>query len=230
MKIIKSGEFQQGDILSRSHKHELPVHKVSIKSFAIGKFEVTFKEYQRYTISTGQALPHDEGWGEGSRPVTNVSWKDAMDYAAWLAKVTGKPYRLPTESEWEYAARSSGKDKIWAGTSAETSLTNYAVYRTNSKGRSAPVGEKNPNAFGLYDMTGNMYELVADCWHRDYWGAPTDGSVWAEENGGYCSERVLRGGSWYNQQEYLRLSYRSSIFKDFPNKVWGFRLAQDISN
>jgi Sulfatase-modifying factor enzyme 1 len=124
----------------------------------------------------------------------------------WLSEQTGKRYRLPSEAEWEYSARSSGKDEFWAGTSDESKLSEYAVFGT-TKG-TEPVGTKKPNGLGLYDMSGNVWEWVEDCWHGDYNGAPTDGRPWKVENGGECGRRVIRGGSWDDRPGDLRSSFR----------------------
>lgn len=206
MVTISGGTYQQGDFRGLGSKFEQPMREVTIKPFAIGRFEVSFAEYDRYVELTGGRSPNDERWGRERRPVINVSWEDAAAYAKWLSKATGKRYRLPTESEWEYAARSGEKDDIWAGTSDEGQLKDYAVYGTN---RTEPVGSKNPNALGLYDMSGNVWEWVEDCWHKDYQGAPTDGSAWLEAGGGNCGGRVIRGGSWFYSPGLLRASYRS---------------------
>ena len=154
-----------------------------------------------------------------------VSWNDAVTYATWLSQATGKRYRLPTESEWEYAARSRGKDEIWAGTSDEKQLGDFAVY---GQGGTEPVGSKKPNGLGLYDMSGNVYEWVEDCWHSNYQEAPTDGLAWLAANGGGCAQRVIRGGSWFIYPFYLRVSRRSWTSTDSRNHDIGFRLAQDL--
>jgi formylglycine-generating enzyme required for sulfatase activity len=120
-----------------------------------------------------------------------------------------------------------GKDEVWAGTSDEKQLGDYAVFL---KGRTEPVGNpRKPNAFGLYDMSGNVWESVEDCWHRNYDGAPSDGRAWKEENGGECGRRVVRDGSWYDAPELLRASFRYRYSADFRYNFVGFRLAQDIS-
>jgi formylglycine-generating enzyme required for sulfatase activity len=202
---------------------------VTIKPFSMAKYEVTFDQYKRFAIATKRPLPHDQDWGRGRRPVINVSWDDAKAYAIWLSQATGKRYRLPTESEWEYAARSvvKNRDDIWAGTSDESQLKDYAVYAAN---RTEPVGSKQPNALGLYDMSGNVWEWVEDCWHENYQGAPTDGSAWLEAGGGDCGPRVFRGGSWFDEPVHLRASYRSGYAPD--NRIFniGFRLVQDIAD
>lgn len=227
MVTISGGTYQQGSI-----SDERPVREVTIKPFAIGKYEVTFEEYDRYVELTGARRPADETWGRERRPVINVSWEDAMAYAKWLSQATSKRYRLPTESEWEYAARSSGKDEEWAGTSDLSQLKDYAVYGNtdydaNTK-ETEPVGSKKPNGLDLYDMSGNVNELVQDCWHHNYNGAPTDGSPWLETNGGLCRDRVYRGGDGRSVPMNLYTSARHLIGAD--NRIFniGFRLAQDV--
>lgn len=142
-----------------------------------------------------------------------------------MSQQTGKRYRLPTEAEWEYAARSGGKAERWAGTSDKSQLNKYAVYDAE---RTEPVGSKQPNSLGLYDMSGNVYEWVEDCWHEDYSGAPTDGSAWLEANGGNCGERVFRGGAVSDGPGYLRVSYRGKTTPNYRDYGMGFRLAQDL--
>lgn len=169
MLTVADGSFRQGDTQGRGEVNEKPIREVTIKSFAMGKFEVTFDEYDRFAIATGRLpLPGDQGWGRGQRPVLYVSWDDTVAYAVWLNAATGKRYRLPTESEWEYAARSKGKDDLWAGTSSEEQLKDYAVYPANSQNKTEPVGKdqvRKPNTLGLYDMSGNVWEWVEDCYH-----------------------------------------------------------------
>jgi hypothetical protein len=189
--------------------------QVSIKPFAIGKFEVTFEEYDRFAIEMNQPFPGDQTWGRGRHPVINVSWDDAKAYTQWLSKRTGKSYRLPTEIEWEYAARSGGQDQIWAGTSDNTQLEQYAVYMENSQTRTAPVGEKKPNGLGLYDMSGNVLEWVQDC----------AGKRTKEEE---CRVRAIRGGSWSNGPQNLRASHPRGLDAGYVGTDQGFRLAQDV--
>ncbi|MBL8036275.1 MAG: SUMF1/EgtB/PvdO family nonheme iron enzyme [Nitrospira sp.] len=195
------------------------------KPFAMARYETTFDEYDRFAQATERRLPQDSDWGRGLRPVINVSWDDANAYAQWLSEQTGKRYRLPTEAEWEYAARSGGKNETWAGTSDEDQLKNYAVYAIY---RTEPVGSKKPNELGFYDMSGNVFEWVEDCWHNNYLGAPTDGSAWLEADSGKCGQRVLRGGSWNIGQVDLRASLRFRDSADVRLNYIGFRLVQDI--
>ena len=226
MVTVPAGRFRQGDTYGTSYGQ--PVREVAIAAFSIGKYEVTFEEYDRFAISTGRRLPGDQGWGRGRRPVINVSWEDAVAYAKWLSKATGKRYRLPTESEWEYAARSGGRNESWSGTSDPKQLAEYAVFVGNSQNRTAVVGGKKPNGLGLHDMTGNVWEWVEDCAHGDYRDAPADGSAWLISSGGDCGVRVIRGGSWADTPEFLRDFYRDRDNTGDRSNGLGFRLAQDL--
>ena len=228
---IPGGEFQMGDVEGLGGRDELPIRKVTVRSFMLSKHEVTFDAYDQFAELTGYRRPRDESWGRGRRPVIDVSWEDAQAYVKWLSRATGKFYRLPSEAEWEYAARSGKKEEVWAGTSDETQLKEYAVYAANSENRTAEVGEdkgRKPNNFGLYDMSGNVSEWVEDCWQDNYNGAPTDGAVWLEAQGGDCTQRVIRGGSWDNTPGTLRSSARSGHTVDNRSSFFGFRLVQDI--
>ena len=208
---------------------EQPVHEVTIaRPFALSVYEVTFAEWHACVAagSCGGHEPDDEGWGRGSRPVIDVSWDDARAYAEWLSAQTGGEYRLPSEAEWEYAVR--------AGTATKYSWGDeIGVNRANCRGcgsrwdaaRTAPVGSFQPNAFGLYDMHGNVEEWVADCWNGSYAGAPTDGSAWLQ---GDCSGRVLRGGSW-DVPGRLRAAYRSVFATVVRRSFIGFRVARTLT-
>jgi len=168
---------------------ERPVHEVELDSFAIGRYSVTFAEYDAFCEATGRKKPNDQGWGKERRPVINVSWQDAAAYCKWLSKETGQAYRLPTEAEWEYACR-AGTETMWCFGDDEERLGDYAWYDKNSGGGTHPVGEKKANAWGLYDMHGNVWE-----WCQD------------EVNSG--EDRVLRGGSWFYEARNCRSAYRS---------------------
>ena len=216
---IPEGTYQQGD-QDYNEKRE-----VTVKRFKIGKYEVTFQEYDQYVELAGGRSPKDYTWGRARQPVIDVSWEDAKAYAKWLSSATGKAYRLPTESEWEYAARSRGKNDVWAGTSDESQLKDYAVYNA---ARTELVGSKQPNHLGLHDMSGNVWEWVEDCYHGDYNGAPKDGSAWLETDGHDCDHRVVRGGSYDSRSVDLRVASRVGDRADFRSSFIGFRLAQDI--
>ena len=227
---IPGDEFRQGDVEGLGEGWRNPVRTVAVQPFLLSKYEVTFGEYDRFAIATNRDLPNDQGWGRGKRPVINVSWEDAKAYANWLAKQTNTPYRLPSESEWEYTARSGKKQEVWAGTSAEETLGAYAVYNENSGNRTARVGSKKANAFGIHDQSGNVWEWVEDCLHASYARAPVDGSPWLEAGEGDCSKRMIRGGSWGDRPEVLRSSFRTRLNPDDRSSFIGFRLAQDISD
>jgi formylglycine-generating enzyme required for sulfatase activity/serine/threonine protein kinase len=229
MVVIPAGTFQMGDIQGDGNESERPVHTVHItRPFAIGRYEVTFEEYDGFAAAAGRKLPVDNGWGRGQRPVINVSWNDAVEYAKWLSIQTGKRYRLPIEAEWEYAARSGGQEERWTGTSREQELSEYAWYYANSGSKTQPVGGKKPNGLGLYDMGGNVSEWVEDCWHNNYAGAPTDGSAWGQENDGNFGHRVLRGGSCGDVPQTLRVSFREGYDVADCLISIGFRLARDL--
>ncbi len=200
---IPAGRFRMGDIQGGGDRDEKPVHRVSVSEFAMGKYEVTFAEYDKFAQATGRKKPDDKGWGRGNRPVINVSWNDAVAYAEWLSQQTGKEYRLPTEAEWEYAARAGTKTKYWWGNKIGNNRANCdgCGSRWDDK-QTVPVGSFAANPFGLYDTVGNVWEWVADPWHSNYKNAPNDGQVW--KTGGDNSSRVLRGGSWKDGQRYLR--------------------------
>lgn len=224
---IPGGTFQQGDVEGLGESWRNPVRGVTVPPFDMGKHEVTFHEYDRFAIATGNEIPSDQGWGRGQRPVVDVSWEYAKAYAAWLSKETGQRYRLPSESEWEYAARSGNKQETWAGTLEESELGNYAVYSENSGNRTAEVGSKQANDFKLKDMSGNVYEWLEDCAHGTYERAPTDGSAWLEGENGDCSLRGIRGGAWSLVPVHLRSSKRYRGTTDGRSPIVGFRLAQD---
>jgi formylglycine-generating enzyme required for sulfatase activity len=215
---------------------EKPRHEVAFSGpYAIGRYEVTFEEYADFVRSTGETEPSDEGWGRGRRPVINVSWEDARDYAHWLSLVTGKAYRLPTEAEWEYAARAGTQTRYWWGDEMKAGMAVCFGCESDWEGKAegsktARVDDPGfgPSPFGLHHTAGNVWEWVQDCWHESYEGAPTDGSAWEEENGGDCGRRVVRGGSWDNGPENLRSALRSWNLADFRNTYIGFRLAQDL--
>lgn len=230
MVIIPAGTFQMGDIDGGGSEDERPIHTVRIiRPFALGRYEVTFEDYDKFARATGRELPSDNGWGRSRRPVIKVSWHDAVEYAKWLSAQTGKRYRLPSEAEWEYAARSGGKEEKWAGTSRVEELDEYAWNTPNSGDKTQPVGGKKPSGLGLYDMSGNVWEWVQDCWHGDYNGAPTDGSPWTEEGDRDYGLRVLRGGSWaIILPVSLRASFRGRGATNERDGSRGFRLAQDI--
>ena len=235
MVVIPGGRFQMGCVSGKDcEDNEKPVHEVRVASLEMSKYEVTFEEYDRFTAATGRKRPDDEGWGRGRRPVINVSWEDAVAYTKWLSTKLGERYRLPSNAEWEYAARSGSVTKYHFG-NRKSQLCRYANHADRSTeydwrnkdcsdgvgGKTATVGSYQPNGFGLYDMHGNVWEWVQDCWNDNYNGAPTDGSAW--ESGG-CSKRAYRGGSWGSGARRCRSAIRFRNSPGFRGNGQGFRL------
>ncbi len=222
--VVPSGEFDMG---SNAKPAEQPVHHVSIRRpFAIGLREVTFANLDKCVAAGGcKFSPPDRGWGRGDRPVTDLSWDDAKEFVAWMSKTTGQSYRLPTEAEWEYAARAGSTTSYWWGNEVGTGNAQCAQCGGIESGRTAPAGSFRPNAFGLYDMAGNVAEWVEDCWNPSYRGAPTDGLAWTS---GDCSLRVLRGGSFADKAIAVRSSARFRYDEDVRYYANGFRVARDV--
>ena len=225
MMVLPSAMFvmgsSQGEVGHRND--ESPQHTIQIPSgLALGRYPVTFDQWDACVKDGGTTYkPDDEGWGRCSRPVINVSWDDIQLYLQWLGEVTGKTYRLLSEAEWEYAARAGSQTAY----STEDDVGRYAWFRDNSGGKPHPVGEKLPNAFGLHDMHGNVWEWTQDCWNMNYNGAPTDGSAWTR---GDCSLRVVRGGSWVIDPQYLRSANRIGDPTALRNGNVSFRAARTI--
>ncbi|MBA4502383.1 SUMF1/EgtB/PvdO family nonheme iron enzyme [Marinobacterium marinum] len=227
MVIIPAGRFRMGDLHGQGDDNEYPVHEVVMThGFALARHEVTFEEYDRFATATGRALPADEGWGRGQRPVVNVSWLDARAYTRWLSQQTGQPYRLPTEAEWEYSARAGTESIYWWG---DEMLDGFAVCDgcgSQWDGQSsAPVGSTRANPWGVQDLSGNVDEWVQDCYQPDYRNAPGDGS--AEQTTG-CHQRVMRGGSWFDIPRLIRPASRYRHPEDSSRNSWGFRVALDL--
>jgi formylglycine-generating enzyme required for sulfatase activity len=229
MVVVAAGSFQMGDIQGRD-KSALPVHTIRIqKPFAIGRYEVTFEEYDKFAQATGRKLPNDGGGGRGRQPVINFSWQDAVHYATWLSEQAGKRYRLPTEAEWEYAARGGTETDFWWGSQMKSGIANCAGCGSQWDEKvTAPVGSFPPNPFGLYDTAGNVWEWVEDCDHEDYKGAPTDGSAWQKEGDGNCYLRVFRGGAWNYGVRGLRSWFRGRGDPDNHSAVIGFRVLREM--
>jgi formylglycine-generating enzyme required for sulfatase activity len=229
MVSLPGGTFRMGSIQVEVPRQR-PVHTVSIRPFAIGKFEVTFEEYDAFATATGGRLPNDGGFGRGKQPVIDVSWHDAIGYAEWLSGETGKHYRLPTEAEWEYAARAGTETLYWWGTELGSNRANCRFCGSKwDKKKAAPVGSFAANPFGLHDTAGNATEWVQDCWHGNYEGAPTDGSARLASDGGVCANRVFRGGSMNSMPVRIRSESRGNGGSpDGRAMQVGFRLAQDL--
>lgn len=207
---------------------ETPLHRVSIKAFQVGKTEVTVRQFERFAIDAGRKDLLKEGsdfWAYnsatgGDYAAVMVSWHDAQAFIEWLNKTDGGGWRLPSEAEWEYACRAGGRD-IYCGGS---NLDALGWHSGNSGQQQHKVAQKRPNAFGLYDMTGNVWEWVQDCRHDSYRGAPIDGSAWTSN----CIDdwRVVRGGSWKNNAGIARAANRTSGSPGARAAFVGFRLAR----
>lgn len=274
MVVIPSGIFLMGSTSSEKGREDFegPQHSVTIsKPLAVGKFEVTFDEWD-YCVKDGGCngyesvpndgdelelyqeeleclegkrcnshSPYDEEWGRGTLPVINVSWDDVKAYVLWLSKKTGKKYRLLSEAEWEYAARAGTTTSYYWG----ESLSELCAYANgfDRKGQNAfgysanlecddrevftsNVGQYDANAFGLHDMTGNVWEWVEDCWHESYHEAPSDGRAITE---GFCWHRVIRGGAWDSAPRYLRSAARNQYSRDLRYNFIGFRVVRSVS-
>ncbi|WP_067862310.1 SUMF1/EgtB/PvdO family nonheme iron enzyme [Neptuniibacter marinus] len=227
MVLLPSGEFRMGDQAGIGDDNEKPVHLVKIrKPFALSRFEVTFAEYDTFAKATKRPLPDDEGWGRGNQPVINVTWRDASAYVEWLSHETGHPYRLPTEAEWEYAARAGTLSTYWWGDELKPNMAVCSGCGSEFDGvKPMPVGSFPANHWGLHDMTGNVDEWVADCYTNSYKTTPRNGSAYTEK---VCESRVMRGGSWFEIDRLIRPASRYRHPVDSKRNSWGFRVALDF--
>ena len=227
MIVVPAGEFMMGSPAGEPGHfgNEDPQHKVTIpKPFAVSKFDVTFAEWDACVAVGGCHPTNDGGYGRDANPVVFVSWDEAQQYVAWLSRMTGRPYRLLTEAEWEYAARAGTTTAYWWGAEIGKGNANCLGCGSEWDARQpAPVGSFKPNAFGLYDMHGNVWQWVQDCYHHSYTGAPTDGSAWIGED---CSRHTVRGGSWIHDQ--IRAANRGAISSDDHHDYLGFRVGRTL--
>lgn len=207
---VPGGCFQMGADENRS---ERPIHKICMRGFWLGRHEVTQKEYKQLTAGNPSYFKGDD------RPVEQVNWDEANAFAVQLGHKSGKLMRLPSEAEWEYACRAGGQHETYCG---QGQVPDLGWFGLNSGTRTHPVGKKLANAWGIYDMSGNVWEWVQDCWHSDYNGAPTDGSAWA--GNGNCAQRVFRGGGWFDSLPFLRAAYRNKYEPSSRFVYLGFRL------
>jgi formylglycine-generating enzyme required for sulfatase activity/lipoprotein NlpI len=239
MVVIPAGKFTMGapdDELRAAHKigviddRDKPAHEVTIaKPFAVGKFDVTFAEWDA-CVEAGASPPGpDNGWGRGNRPVINVSWDQAKVYTAWLSRLTGSEYRLLSETEWEYSARAGTTTIYYWGDDVGKGNANCGECggQWEDQFHTSPVGSFKPNAFGLYDMAGNVYQWVEDTYHELYDEPPNDGSAWIE--GGEPNTHVARGGSWNSQHWNIRTDDRSKRYTVTRSDIIGFRLARTLA-
>lgn len=197
------------------------------RPLAVGKTEVTFAQWDACVAEGGcMHRPDDEGWGRGNQPVMNVNWNDAKQFVAWLARKTGKSYRLLSEAEWEYSGRAGTTTQYYWGDS-DSDICRYASVDKGGQGcgthKTSPVGSRQPNAFGLYDMLGNVWEWVEDCYNKGIDGVPDDGNA---RTAGDCGWRMLRGGAWNHSPGLLRFANRGYNPATFRDASIGFRVAR----
>ena len=214
---IEPGRFEMGDAQS-GVASESPVRQVKVAPFYIGQYEVTQAEW----VAVMGKNPSQ--FKDPRKPVDQVTWTEVQEFIQRLnQKEQTDKYRLPTEAEWEYAARAGGSG-AYGFEAEDEDLSKYAWFGHVGNVGTRPVGKRQPNAWGLYDMYGNVWEWVEDCWHDDYQGAPTDAEAWIEE--GNCGVRVLRGGGWNSERFYVRSQVRGSYPFDLNDVSNGFRLAK----
>jgi formylglycine-generating enzyme required for sulfatase activity len=215
--FIKGGCFEMGDTFGDGENDEKPVHEVCVDDFYLGKYEVTQGQWEKVMEN------NPSNFKGRDNPVERVSWNDVQQFIERLNNQSGRKHRLPTEAEWEYAARSGGKREKWSGTSQEADLGQYAWYSNNSGGQTHPVGEKRPNGLGLYDLSGNVEEWCADWYDGNYYTNSPKDNPSGPGNGQY---RVLRGGSWGLSPGLARAAYRFRIVPAFRGSLGGlgFRL------
>ncbi len=217
--FVKGGCFPMGDTFGDGWDDEGPVHRVCVSDFFMGKYEVTQGQWK---AAMGTNPSRFSSCGD-SCPVENVSWDDIQEFIRRLNGATGQRYRLPTEAEWEYAARSGGRSEKYAGTSSDDDLPFSAWYSANSGGTTHPVGQKRPNGLGLHDMSGNVWEWCQDWYGKDYYAeSPQDDPAGPPSGRG----RVGRGGSWFDYPRGVRASSRLAGLPSTGSDILGFRLVR----
>ena len=216
MVSLPGGSFAIG---SNDDPSEKPIHRVTIKPFAISKFPITIREWKECVAAKAcDYIPV----GNDDAPVGNVSWNDTQQFIEWLSNVTQKKYRLPSEAEWEYAARGGTQTRYWWGDQLQSDMANCrGCGGAYDPSQPLKVGSFKPNPFGLHDMGGSVGQWVEDCWHKDYQGAPIDGSAWIDKN---CAARVIRSGSWKNDASYIRPASRDRYDTGVRYPTHGFRV------
>ena len=224
---IPAGTFLMGAGPDADVQQGRPQHEVTVPAFRIADSEVTFEQYDAFARATGRALPQDEGTGRDTRPVININRADMLAYIGWLNETSGETgFRLPSEAEWEYAARAGTMTPYYWGNEPDSHYANNAqdippdVYPTT-----APVKSFLPNAWGLYDMAGNVWEATADCMNADYVDAPTDGSA---RKDGYCFAYITRSGEYDSIRRGIMVTARGAAGNEFAGMSLGFRIAQDL--
>ncbi|MCB1760712.1 MAG: formylglycine-generating enzyme family protein [Gammaproteobacteria bacterium] len=227
MVVLRGGAFERGDLQGDGDSDERNPQRIALKPFAIGIYEITFDEYDRFCRATGQELPDDGGWGRGRRPVINVSWDHAVAYSDWLSAQTGARYRLASDAEWEFAARAGSTSRFWWGDEPGSGNANCDGCGSLWGGeKSSPVGRFRANAYGLHDTAGNVFEWVGDCWSDRFDAAPDDGSALLKPG---CGVRVIRGGAWSFPPKEVRSANRWRDFQARRSDDTGFRLVRVLN-
>ena len=238
--FIKGGCFQMGDSVGEGEPSERPAHEVCVSDFYLGQDEVTNGQFKKFRPQHNSGKSQGISLDEEKQPVVNVSWEDAVGFAQWLSQKSGQTYRLPTEAEWEYAARAgSNQSRFWgnnpneactyanvADLKAKEHREKWTVFSCNDGyAVSAPVGSFKPNGYGLYDMMGNVWEWCEDVYNSEaYTKLPKDNPLYA----GYGEYRVMRGGGWSNGPLGIRSSHRVGLSPDFGHHSLGFRLVKTV--
>lgn len=224
MTVLPAGEFQMGG----AGRGQGPLHTVTIaRPFALASAETTFDEWQACVDGGGCGdVPDDHTWGRGRMPVINITWEQANDYAAWLSRTTGATYRLPSEAEWEFAAQGGKTTPFWWGEEPGSGMANCRQCGTQWSGRqTAPGRSFPPNPYGIYDMNGNLWEWVADCWFPTHEGAATDGSA---RDAPDCQRRVSKGGAWYYVPILSHAASRAPQIAQLWSYTVGFRVLREL--
>jgi formylglycine-generating enzyme required for sulfatase activity/class 3 adenylate cyclase len=220
MVTLPGGKFAMG---SNDDSSEKPIHQVEVKSFAIGKYPITVREWNECVAATACA---NKATGNDDAPVTNVSWSDTQQFTEWLSRVTSKKYRLPSEAEWEYAARGGKQTRYSWGDQFVSGMANCnGCNEAYDATQPMKVGSFKPNPLGVYDMGGGVDQWVSDCWHKGYQGAPVDGSPWLDAD---CTSHVIRSGSWKNDPSYVRPASRDHYDTNVRYPTHGFRVAHSL--
>jgi formylglycine-generating enzyme len=218
---VQGGIFLMGDSQGLGEKDEQPVHKVRLKSFSIAKTETTVAQWRAYCNATGLAMPDTPRWGwHDNDPIVNVSWKKAVAYCHWLSDKTGKEYHLPTEAQWEYAAR-GGINSHGYTYSGSSNLDSVGWYEKNSGGKAHATAQKQPNELGLYDLCGNVWEWCQDWYDKNYYSHSRRSNPEGPSSG---TDNMVRGGSWYHTPSSCRIANRSVTDDDIHSPDIGFRV------
>jgi formylglycine-generating enzyme required for sulfatase activity len=223
MMKIPAGSFTMGSGSSSTNFDERPSRSIKMKAYAMGRYEVTVADYRAFLQATGRSVAALKD-KDGTLPVSGISWINAQQYAKWLTQQTGHKYRLPSEAEWEYAARAQTDTVYWWGNEINTAKANCFDCKSDFDGKLAPVGKFKANLYGLYDMAGNVMEWTQDCANKDYNGAPQDASAWTR---GDCQSRMVRGGAYNTPSDSLRTRKRNSFAMDAELDNIGLRLVRE---